>query len=183
MKNKLGSDTHSIELHNKYLCGNIRAKDYRNYTATRYGFNDINDFNRKERFVVLSMIQSKHDYVSIHSETAFTRVKQLYKIYKDTILQCACCNEHNLEFLTIDHINNDGAEHRRKLGIKNGFYRTSRFLLRDGFSASDYQVLCMNCNYSLGNYGYCPHNPEITRENNGEKIYRTRQNKKLIIRK
>src|ERR1700759_3250988 len=29
--------------------------------------------------------------------------------------KCVCCNESISEFLTIDHINNDGTEHRKSL--------------------------------------------------------------------
>jgi hypothetical protein len=34
--------------------------------------------------------------------------------------RCACCGETEERFLTIDHINNDGAEHRRKVMGMNG---------------------------------------------------------------
>jgi hypothetical protein len=66
---------------------------------------------------------------------------------------CACCGDRHEEFLTIDHINNDGAKDRRegKRGI--GFYT---WLINSGFP-SGYRVLCMNCNFSLGMRGYCPH--------------------------
>ena len=29
--------------------------------------------------------------------------------------KCNCCGEKNIKFLTIDHINNDGAEHKKKI--------------------------------------------------------------------
>lgn len=64
--------------------------------------------------------------------------------------KCACCGEENIEFLQLDHINNDGAEHRKSTShlyswiIKNNF--------PEGF-----RILCANCNFSRGAYGYCPH--------------------------
>jgi hypothetical protein len=75
--------------------------------------------------------------------------------YGGELPQCSCCKEKEQGFLTIDHINNDGAEHRRKIqrGGGVGFYywlKTNNF--PDGF-----QVLCFNCNISKSLYGRCPH--------------------------
>lgn len=68
---------------------------------------------------------------------------------------CACCGESDLEFLTIDHINNDGNKWRRNGwsgGIK--FYRQ---LKNAGYPKGELQVLCFNCNCAKAFYGYCPH--------------------------
>jgi hypothetical protein len=67
---------------------------------------------------------------------------------------CCCCQEAQMEFLTIDHVDGGGAADRRS-GRTHGakFYAT---LIREARSLK-YRVLCMNCNFSLGNYGYCPH--------------------------
>ncbi len=64
---------------------------------------------------------------------------------------CACCGENRMEFLSIDHINNDGANHRKQTG--GHMYA---WLIKNNFP-SGYRVLCYNCNMSLGFYGYCPH--------------------------
>lgn len=67
---------------------------------------------------------------------------------------CACCGEGRIEFMTIDHINGDGAAHRREKGVgRNGLYS---WLKRNQWP-SGFRVLCWNCNESLGHYGYCPH--------------------------
>lgn len=72
---------------------------------------------------------------------------------------CACCGEKELAFLTLDHINNDGAEQRRKIaGRANaaGIW-TYAWLAKRGFP-DGYQVLCMNCNFGKHmNGGVCPH--------------------------
>ncbi len=34
--------------------------------------------------------------------------------------RCECCGEEEIGFLTIDHIDGKGAEHRREIGIKGG---------------------------------------------------------------
>jgi hypothetical protein len=70
--------------------------------------------------------------------------------------KCVCCGEDNWGFLTIDHPNNDGAEHRRQLGISGGiaFYM---WLRRNNYP-KDFQILCWNCNCGKrDNGGICPH--------------------------
>lgn len=70
---------------------------------------------------------------------------------------CACCGERTFEFLTVDHIRNNGAEHRRQVGIGRHMYRAIK---EEGFPKEEYRILCLNCNTSRGFYGYCPHNPD-----------------------
>ncbi len=79
------------------------------------------------------------------------RLKQeLLSIYGD---KCACCNEYRTEFLTLEHKKGNGAEHRKK----------SSNVWIDAIDAKDieeYEILCMNCNWSKGKFGYCPHELE-----------------------
>lgn len=75
---------------------------------------------------------------------------------------CGCCGETDSRFLTIDHINSDGAQHRRELKAQNissgeSFYR---WLRREGWPTG-YQTLCFNCNSGRQiNRGVCPHQEE-----------------------
>lgn len=79
--------------------------------------------------------------------------------------KCACCGEAAPEFLTIDHIYNDGNNHR-----KGGFYTREgiagpslyRWLRKEGFPKGRVQILCWNCNCAKGKYGICPHQKEKT---------------------
>jgi len=66
--------------------------------------------------------------------------------------KCACCGEIQPEFLAVDHINNDGAEHRRTVGT--GLYQ---WLRKNGFPKEVFQLLCHNCNFAKAKYGVCPH--------------------------
>src|SRR5205085_660636 len=66
---------------------------------------------------------------------------------------CECCAESIIEFLTIDHIGGNGGQHRREVGYGTTFYKW----LRDNNYPSGYRILCMNCNFSYGLKGYCPH--------------------------
>ena len=72
---------------------------------------------------------------------------------------CACCDELLIEFLTIDHIRGDGNKHRKK-HKSNHIYD---WLIKHNFPEG-FMVLCMNCNFSKGKYGYCPHDLKIIRK-------------------
>ena len=69
--------------------------------------------------------------------------------------KCACCGEGTEEFLAIDHIDGGGAKHRREINRLSGwhFYRW----LEQNEWPEGFQILCHNCNFSKGRYGYCPH--------------------------
>lgn len=66
--------------------------------------------------------------------------------------KCNCCGESRPEFLCVDHVQNDGAAHRKKL---KG-YSIYHWLINNKFP-SGFQLLCHNCNMAKGLYGYCPH--------------------------
>jgi hypothetical protein len=70
--------------------------------------------------------------------------------------KCACCGETEKLFLSIDHVNNDGAEHKRSMKLNTG-EQLHRWLIRNNFP-DGFQVLCMNCNWGKHrNNGVCPH--------------------------
>ena len=69
--------------------------------------------------------------------------------------RCACCGETYMEFLSLDHIGGDGALHKRQLGVSSGRIMYL-YLKKHGFPPG-LRVLCMNCNFALGHFGYCPH--------------------------
>lgn len=74
--------------------------------------------------------------------------------------RCACCGETEIAFLTLDHINNDGAEHRRKEFGSNKSAGTSTiygWVKRNNFPPI-FEVACFNCNTGRHiNNGVCPH--------------------------
>ena len=69
--------------------------------------------------------------------------------------KCFCCGEANEEFLTVDHLKGGGTEHRRKLNSG----RLYAFVVREKFPKK-FRIACMNCNFALGVYGFCPHHPK-----------------------
>jgi hypothetical protein len=80
-----------------------------------------------------------------------TRLRVL-RHYSGGSMRCACCGESEVEFLGIDHIDGDGAQHRREVR-PSGIYR---WLIKNKFP-SGIQILCTNCNLARGFYGTCPH--------------------------
>lgn len=66
---------------------------------------------------------------------------------------CDCCGETNKEFLQIDHIGGTGGEHRREDPTARRIYSW----LRKHKYPEGFRVLCSNCNWAIGKYGYCPH--------------------------
>ena len=72
---------------------------------------------------------------------------------------CSCCGA--TQRLTIDHVDGDGAEHRRAMGNRGG-YRTYHWLVMNGFPAG-FQTLCEPCNLSKARKHTC-HLIHITSE-------------------
>jgi hypothetical protein len=75
---------------------------------------------------------------------------------------CVCCGEQHIAFLTLDHVNDDGATHRRSIKGRNNGSAGSAFyhyLKMNGYpNDPPLQVLCANCNQGKrGNNGVCPH--------------------------
>lgn len=67
--------------------------------------------------------------------------------------RCACCGETEPCFLSIDHIDGRGVEHRKTV---EG-WRLYTWLRQQGFPKDNFRLLCHNCNFSRGRYGNCPH--------------------------
>lgn len=80
--------------------------------------------------------------------------------------RCNCCGENEPMFLSIDHVDNNGAQ-ERKAGLYSGSgYGFYRWLRKTGFPPG-YQVLCMNCQVGKHkNGGVCPHQTSSTLKGN-----------------
>lgn len=107
----------------------------------------------------------------INLRSAKRRHRELQeKVFQAYGGKCACCGEHRRTMLTIDHVNNDGAEHRRQLSksYKSHKWRDANLggtkvyadIVKRGFP-DDFQLLCANCNASKArNGGVCEHQSE-----------------------
>jgi hypothetical protein len=74
------------------------------------------------------------------------------EVFKNYGNKCICCGEDDLVFLTIDHIFNNGSEHR-KIVKRNQIYA---WLKKHCYPKDNYQILCFNCNFAK-QFGECPH--------------------------
>lgn len=66
--------------------------------------------------------------------------------------RCVCCGETEEAFLTLEHVNGDGAAHRKLHGV-NKVYAD---VIAEGFP-DKYTLLCWNCNCAKRNGKHCPH--------------------------
>jgi len=67
--------------------------------------------------------------------------------------KCTCCGETEEQFLSLDHVHNNGSDERKRMD-RSTIYRKALKSQPSG----DYQILCWNC--QRGKYlngGICPH--------------------------
>lgn len=81
-----------------------------------------------------------------HKQSAKTKIMTAIKKLGG---QCRCCGENTIEFLNFDHIEGKGEQK----GFNN--YRVAVSIMRG--NTYNIRILCMNCNWSYGLRGYCPH--------------------------
>ncbi len=100
-------------------------------------------------------LAAKRESDNVRNLLARNRVRDIvYNTYGGYV--CNCCGENERKFLSVDHINNDGAAHRREHGHTTG-EKMHRWLIREGFP-DGFQILCMNCQWGKrNNEGVCPH--------------------------
>ena len=116
------------------------------------------DYYEKHKVHVLDLSRIWH---TAHKERHKIARDKYWRKLKTMVIEayggcCACCGEHRSEFLSIDHVNNDGAKERRMHSRGNFYLR----LKQQGFPKDKYQLLCMNCNFAKGQFGICPHEKE-----------------------
>ena len=99
------------------------------------------------------------NYSKINGRKLYLDLKR--KVFDHYGNKCTCCDEDVLQFLSIDHVNNDGNKQRRSVatnGITRGGY--TRAILKsivDNEFPSSYRLLCHNCNLGRAiNGGKCP---------------------------
>ena len=76
--------------------------------------------------------------------------------YSDGKMCCKCCGETIPEFLTVDHINNNGTQERKT--YTGGGHHNYRFIIKNNYPEG-YQILCYNCNCGRARTKdkVCPH--------------------------
>lgn len=164
-----GKQPHILE---KKECESCREKRRLRQKCEYHGYNKTTISEKRRQFAVLGLCtrcgKNTPEEGKLTCELCLRKQHDLDQIRKDKVYeayggyQCACCGEEVRQFLTLDHINNDGASHRREVF---GESRTSAgshrslycWIIRNNFP-SMFQVLCMNCNWGKRiNGGVCPH--------------------------
>jgi len=115
----------------------------------------------RDKILARSRARYQHDPIAararVNASNRRLRLDTLLQ-YSRGKLECACCGERELTFLTLDHVNGDGAQHRRSLSADTGasFYRALKML---GYPDDPpLEVVCQNCNYGRwAGKGVCPH--------------------------
>jgi hypothetical protein len=77
---------------------------------------------------------------------------EIFEAYGGPI--CNCCGETEIEFLQLDHIDNNGGNHRKSYG--NNKYKLYADIRKEGYPPK-YQILCANCNSAKAKFGVCVH--------------------------
>lgn len=131
-------------------CWSISRREYQ----TRYRLEHSERLNEYHKAKYLRTI-----------ETGRKVRKRYYEKWKKVVFdhyghECSCCGETQPKFLTIDHVNDDGAKHRKTVSAGSILFRV---IANEGFPSA-YRILCFNCNSGrYHNGGVCPH--EISRLN------------------
>lgn len=116
------------------------------------GFNKWKEKNREKVKLYQKSWQQRQSSKDKKSEYARQLKAEIIFKYGG---KCACCGESGFEFLSIDHIDGSGGVHRSQINASGtGFYR---WLKKMEFPKSNFQILCMNCNFAKGKYNECPH--------------------------
>jgi len=78
-------------------------------------------------------------------------------------MECQCCGEAQLDFLSLDHIEGGGNSHRKAILDQEhytgggGGITTYKWIVKHNFPLG-FQTLCFNCNFATYfNKGVCPH--------------------------
>lgn len=139
---------------------NKDGSDIRNYRCVECARIHANEYNKKNRGKVNA---KKREWKKNNPEKQRQYdLKARQNLKRDAIsaysgggYKCACCGESEMDFLCLDHINDNGSECRKKHGGGNTFFG---WLRRNKYPDIGLQVLCYNCNNGKKIRGKCVHN-------------------------
>ena len=106
------------------------------------------------------VIESNFKNKDKNKQKRFDKKIRVYNHYSNYDIKCNCCGEKEIQFLSIDHINNDGAKHKKTM---EGSIIT--WLIKNNFP-SGFQILCFNCNFAKGHVEdhICPHQKQFSKQ-------------------
>ena len=158
----LHSKSHDgIQSHCK-ACHYIMAKKCRNKNIEKYRERERRCGKRYRLKNAQRYREKARKSYYLHRDRRLSERRKLNLGFKLNIIEkyggkCSCCGESDYRFLCIDHKNNDGYEHRKKVRGGENMYR---FILKNNYP-ENFQILCFNCNFGRAFYGgkekTCPH--------------------------
>lgn len=110
-------------------------RDYRNW----YNRNREKILAKKREQMKESRKRNPQKHRDIAKKARVKRRQALFDIYGR---KCASCGFKDLRALTLDHVLNNGAAERKRLGEIGVYIRALMARNR-----KDYQILCMNCQF------------------------------------
>ena len=113
-----------------------KVKEYRKRSKNKY----LNDKEYRDSVTIKRKQCRKKNQLKLKNE-----VLSYYS--KNKAPECIVCGFNDIRALSIDHMENNGANHRRELGNKTlSGYHFYRWLKKNNFPLG-YQCLCMNCQW------------------------------------
>ncbi len=105
-----------------------------------------NDYRRERRRLKIGC--NANEYENYRKQHLIT-CRRRNTSYRQVVIEhyspnvcCSKCGFNDIRALSIDHINGNGALHRKELGNKNIY----QWLVENNFP-SNFQILCMNCQF------------------------------------
>jgi len=150
----------------------IKHREYKLKKQKEYNSNHLDEISKRMKQYYRDNKEKKSQYDREYRKKNRERLneyrrKYLKKIRREVIsyysngkFECVYCGEKHYEFLTIDHIHNNGSEHRKNMKSSNIYLELKKERYPNG-----YRVLCYNCNISKGLYGYSPYCPYNSKDN------------------
>lgn len=132
-------------------------KQKNRYCAEREKQRRKEDISYKKRRNLLHRrwVKNHPNYYKGYATIYMRKVKdEVISHYSYGANKCACCGENQRAFLSLDHIEGGGNQHRKKVGRK---YGSIHYWLKKKGYPKGFQVLCYNCNMAKSFRNGCPH--------------------------
>lgn len=90
--------------------------------------------------------RNKERYLPRYRDKRVELKLQVMSYYSGGIPRCSLCGESHHQFLVLDHVEHNGADHRRELGPRHCGNKFYLWIISQAYP-SGFRVLCHNCNF------------------------------------